>query len=123
METWEKMIRKRTKSTNNSPRDEAEQKKESSPRLKISSKGSRDSSPVPDRAVVCPRCKTSKEVVLLGKWKERDADVYFCGLTYPDDRACRNVWLPEFSYLQVTEAKITYLPGLDGDYVATFTFA
>ena len=118
MEALEKFMRKKT----NSPRDDSETKKEPSPRMKIYSRASnRDESPS-TRRIVCPRCKTSTNVVLLGKWNDKDADVYFCGLTYPDDRACRNVWMPEFSYMRILEAKICYLPGLEGDYMVSFTF-
>ena len=123
METLEKLIRKKTKSNSNSPRDDSESKKEAIPRLKISSRGSgsnRDESP--SKRVTCPRCKMANNIV-LGRWKERDADVHLCGTAYPDDRACRNVWVPEFSYVKIMEAKITYLPGLEGDYDVSFTFS
>lgn len=56
----------------------------------------------------------------LGVWKENDATVYFCGMFFPDERACRNVWMPEVPHIQIEEVKMRYLPGPDGDYFVTF---
>jgi len=105
-----KLSKKRTKSTNSSPRD-------------ISKDSPRDHSPASrfGSTFVCPRCKTSINVVRLGRWKEKDASVYFCGLNYPDEKACRNIWMPDLSHVQIEQVNIRYLPGPDGDYIVTFT--
>ena len=111
--------RKKSKSANNSPRDEPDQKRDPSPRIKIIS--SMVSDIFPSKEVVCPRCKTSKDVVCLGFWKKHDSPVYFCGTNHGDEKACRNVWMTESLHVQIDEVHMRYLPGPDGVYVITFT--
>jgi hypothetical protein len=116
MDILDKKSKKRSKSTNNSPIEEME-KRDPSPKIKIIG-SSPSSSPTP--RIVCPRCKTSTDVVRLGLSRDNDTGVYFCGLQYSSERACRNVWMPECSYIQIDEVVMRYMPGPDGDYVVTF---
>jgi hypothetical protein len=114
MESTDKKSKRRTMSTNSSPREESP-KRDQSPRIKIVGVG--DAPPV---RIICPRCKSSNDIVRLGLWKERDATVYFCGTYFGSERACRNVWIPDYPYIQVDEVNMRYLPGPDGDYYITF---
>lgn len=102
--------RKKTKSASNSPRDDNDK----SPRIKLI--GSEPTTP----KIVCPACKTTKDVVRLGIWKDRDAAVYLCGQIFPDEKACRNVWIPDLPHIQIDEVCMRYLPGPDGIYFVTF---
>ena len=118
-------VRKKTKSTNTSPREDDQ----IIPKIKFIKNANSDdsrssqsspSTPSTPTIVVCPRCKTSRDVVRLGMWKEKDSAVYFCGLFFPDERACKNVWMPDMPYVHLEEVNMRYLPGPDGDYLVTF---
>ena len=103
---------KKAKSTTSSPRDESP-KRDQSPKIKVVAV------PVAPK-ILCPRCKTSSDVVRLGLWREKDTIVYFCGMLFGNDRACRNIWTPDYLHLQIDEVNMRYLPGPDGDYYVTF---
>lgn len=111
-----KLSKRRSKSNNSSPRDESKQRRDSSPPIRIIG---RDEIAIP--RITCPRCKTSDNIVRLGIWREHDSEVYFCGLIYSNERACKNIWMPNIPYIQIDQVLMRYIPGHDGDYMVTFS--